>query len=593
MNNLRKLAGTRSFALFAVCYAAFTGIWLLFMWQLGFTRLAAEVYRIAGNALIVFIPYWFLAPRWRPAAVVPVWLLAAWCVANVWYYRFWHDLLSPASLTMTGNVGGLLLNSIKGVWKWADLAYVVIPAAVTVLSATVFAPRRLSGRYGAGVRAAYVLTAVAVTLGGELLTSRSEIKYQMAEFGHYDKGLLAETADRHVRETCDNMGLLRNHGLLLFLGHYIGDFIELKNSEIELTAEERAEIDAQIAANLIAPTDSLSGKNLVVVVVESLNSEVVGKSIGSHEITPTLNALVEAEGTVSALNVVSQIKDGCSGDGQLIINTGLMPLRKGSAAISFAEINRFPNLREQLPDNYTATAVLADMGSEWKERQMFMNYGFDRILSRADADEGDYEGRGCDGAMFARAAAVADTIKEPFFMELVTISMHVPYVEKEVGVEPWLAQSGIEDEGLVNFYNVTHYFDRELGAFIERLKERGVWERTMLVVVSDHNTQTFDNMPEFVPVLFIAANSGRTERIERVTGQINIFPTLLELMGRRADARAYSGLAPSMLDERVNGSTDGTQHEFGPLTQQAKALIIRGGFELSDKIHRGGYFGKQ
>lgn len=57
-----------------------------------------------------------------------------------------------------------------------------------------------------------------------------------------------------------------------------------------------------------------------------------------------MNALVNAENTVSALNIVPQVKEGCSNDGQLLTNTGLLPLDKGVSSMLFGDRNIYPSL---------------------------------------------------------------------------------------------------------------------------------------------------------------------------------------------------------------------------------------------------------
>ena len=74
-------------------------------------------------------------------------------------------------------------------------------------------------------------------------------------------------------------------------------------------------------------------KNLILIVVESLNTELLGAEIEGRPVMPVLDSLANANGTLLARQVVPQIRDGGSGDGQMMINTGQLPLRAGSAAI--------------------------------------------------------------------------------------------------------------------------------------------------------------------------------------------------------------------------------------------------------------------
>lgn len=592
MNNLRRFITSRSFLLFAICYVGFVVIFYLFSWQIGDHRLQSLIYRIAGNAMIVFIPYWFLKPRWRPLAIIPVWIFALWSLPNIWYFRLWHDIASSTSLTMAGNAGSLLFNSVRSLTRVSDLLFLLIPAVVTISAFTWASPGRQGEKYSLKFNCLYIAASILVTFVGELLLSRSLGKYQRTTYGKYDYGLIEDIGRRHTDIHSDNISTFHDYGLVHFAISYISDYISLKYSTINLTDDERRQIDDLIARNLLAPADSACGKNLVLLIVESLNSEVVNKRINGHELTPTLNDLANDSGTIVALNLVSQVKDGGSGDGQLMINAGLLPLRKGSAAMSYGDSNRFPSIRQHLPANYVTRAVLADNGYIWCEKKMQINYGYDSVYTRPELPEEQFGGRGHDAIMFDRARSVIDTIQQPFFLEMITIAMHSPHIDNAVPVPRWLESVGREDEDLMNYYNMTHYFDHELGLFIEHLKHSGVWENTVMVIASDHSVRSFKNMPDFVPAMFLATNTGRTERIERIGGQINIYPTILEIMGATDSATTYTGIAPSLLDPRVKGSIDAAYHPYGDIGEQERTELIEA-YELSNKIHRGGYFGRR
>ena len=53
--------------------------------------------------------------------------------------------------------------------------------------------------------------------------------------------------------------------------------------------------------------------------------------------------LLKTTNTLFAPNITSQVKHGVSGDGQMIVNTGLLPISQGSAAAKYGN-NVFPNI---------------------------------------------------------------------------------------------------------------------------------------------------------------------------------------------------------------------------------------------------------
>ncbi len=83
---------------------------------------------------------------------------------------------------------------------------------------------------------------------------------------------------------------------------------------------------------------------------------------------------------------------------------------------------------------------------------------------------------------------IISRLEEPFLLELVTFSMHVPFKEKAVPTEEWLKTDSLE-ENERNYYNITHYFDRSLGDFINKLKSMNKYDDTVIFIVSDHSQE--------------------------------------------------------------------------------------------------------
>lgn len=69
-------------------------------------------------------------------------------------------------------------------------------------------------------------------------------------------------------------------------------------------------------------------KNLILIIVESLNSWVINFKIDNIEVTPFLNQLCCQSNSIVALKMQPQVKDGRSSDAHFIYNTGILPLKK-------------------------------------------------------------------------------------------------------------------------------------------------------------------------------------------------------------------------------------------------------------------------
>jgi arylsulfatase A-like enzyme len=130
------------------------------------------------------------------------------------------------------------------------------------------------------------------------------------------------------------------------------------------------------------------------------------------------------------------------------------------------------------------------------------------------------------------------------------------------------ARRGLYDETMA-------HQDRELARFVERLKARGEWESTLLVIAADHGHPAgtfarfgrglFDPQPESwqgalfdayatrVPLVFVwPARIEGGRRFEQPVSMIDVLPTILELAGLPApDVAQGRSLAPLLLEGRA------------------------------------------
>ncbi len=327
-------------------------------------------------------------------------------------------------------------------------------------------------------------------------------------------------------------------------------------------------------------------KNLVLIIVESLNAFVVNREVNGHEVTPTLNALIREPGTVSALNVLSQILSGVSSDGQFLYNTGMQPSSEMTTVYYFDK-NQYASLASAVRDKYKFE-MICESSAVWNHGTTTIAYGYDSLYAKIEY-EGDDQGQ--DGKMFTKALSVLDTISVPFFAELTTISMHGPFEDPAVCQPEWIAQAQLTEE-MRKYLTVTNYFDAELGKFLEALKQRGVYDETMFVIASDHciavNGMT-DEERQGRRIVFVAANTGVTEQIDRVVGQVDVFPTVLDLMGRYEDA-SWTGVGLSMFNPHCQGALDKEGNVVGAPNDTAYVSHLKAAREVSNIMLRMDYF---
>ncbi len=128
--------------------------------------------------------------------------------------------------------------------------------------------------------------------------------------------------------------------------------------------------------------------------------------------------------------------------------------------------------------------------------------------------------------------------KNPFMATLFSVSSHEPYLVPE-------KYEGKFDKGTVNIHQTIGYTDYALKQFFKAAKKESWFNNTIFVLVADHgNTIAFDEYKkEFnrhtVPILFYSANEKYVGVNNELAQQIDIYPTLLDMIGYEKPFRSW------------------------------------------------------
>lgn len=555
----------------------------------------------AGDCALLLILYWILPKRYGWISLIVVWLVSVFFIVNAWYSRFWHEFVSPTSYRLWGNMNGDTLASVKALAIPADLIYFLAPVLITILYFN-WKHKWIFSHNDKRIRIIIIVSSVCL-----FLVSQVGYAVTLAHWNR-DLGVGEQSVAKNLRnnlfrivDTCSIYDF-QSKGLVIYyvtaIKNVVNDLIYSK--EIRLIAEERESLKSFLHQVPQYPeVDEFmenSGKNVVIILVESLNSDVIGRKVNGHEITPFLNALIEKEGTVSALNILPQVKEGCSNDGQLLTNTGLLPLNQGVTSLTLGSHIVLPGLPKILKPK-SSVAVFGDTGQTWNQSGAYESYGFRKIFTVKDYERKANE-KGVDAAMFEYANLILDTIQQPFLMELVTFSMHVPFTHKKVGMQKWL-----ENEQLAvnerNYLNMAHYTDTAIHTFYDNLARQGLLDSTIIFIISDHSSGlALDknkvigdaDRQDLYPMAFIATNTGVTRRMDVPAGQVNVFPTILHIMGEgRSCYECYRGLDRSLLDSQLQSSVS-TKGDIRGFASESEQVRQRRAYQVADSLQRGNYF---
>lgn len=289
-------------------------------------------------------------------------------------------------------------------------------------------------------------------------------------------------------------------------------------------------------------------KSLILIIVESFSSTTINREIAGRHVMPFLDSLLAGPGVIYFPNIIPQVKRGVSSDGQLLYTTGLYPLTNG-VTVSKSRLPRIPTLPLQMKSRGGRTVeLICEDPALWNHLKTTKAWGYDTLYSRLMYKDGvkvDYDI--VDSLLVNRAIELLKTDGMPSMLTLCTLSMHGPF--NTVAESYFTPERTGENQKISAFYEMTSRFDRQLERFIKFLHESGMYDDALIVIASDHDPHAFRERPLRSAIPLIILNSGINVKSTDIAGQIDVFPTILDALGRYDDA-PWTGFGRSLLRER-------------------------------------------
>ncbi|MCI7430005.1 MAG: sulfatase-like hydrolase/transferase [Bacteroidales bacterium] len=273
-------------------------------------------------------------------------------------------------------------------------------------------------------------------------------------------------------------------------------------------------------------------KNLIVVLVESLESWPFEMGEMSYQVAPNMMNFYENIHVSSWSRVRSQVKHGVSGDGQMLVNSGMMPIDAGAACMLYGD-----NVWPSYVSLYDYSAFVDIANGIWNQRTMTRQYGYKNDLY-------DPAGKWGDKSVFEQLRNVVDTIGEPFVSMVLTGATHSPFDHHD-GYR--LNVPSDIPKYMRDYLECLHVTDMYFGEFWEWLKKSGRLENTIVVVTGDHTAFKSAMLKDFHAYaqnhgLSIAADESycplwiysMTEEVTKnntLCYQMDIYPTILAEIG--------------------------------------------------------------
>lgn len=532
-------------------FVAFDVIWCMDTTFASFSFFETYATKIIATLALAGV---YALTRCRWAQIVVMALLDVLLVANLMYFRTYYSAIPASSYLEAGNLADFKA-SVTDSLRWADIVLPLITIATAVMAfrykTTKRQPLTAVLKWWAAPLAGFAL----------LLTGVNLCK------GGFHKSL------RSVRQSaylCSaDAPIFSVFGCIWY---------DITDAAEPITPEKQAEIERWLASQpKHQPANSVTEKrsNLLIVFAESLESWVLEKKVDGKEITPCLNRLLKEKSTLYAPNVLTQVKGGRSIDAQLMICSGLLPLMSGTYSSLYYD-NTFYTLQKAMRGLKHSRSYLLtiDKVSTWNQGAVARSFGTDTIISYHDFKMTEAFGthkRIGDASFFQQCREKIERGEvwkpgESVYMQFVTYSGHAPFKLPD-HLRTITFPASIPEKA-VDYMTTAHYTDKAIGDFVAYLKTLPQYKETIVVIVGDHEglasyRQELVGNPacrglvsdkQLTP--FIVLNSPVGMRYDKFMGQIDIYPTLLNLM--QLDAYRWHGLGQSILDPRKQGVAVGS-----------------------------------
>lgn len=268
--------------------------------------------------------------------------------------------------------------------------------------------------------------------------------------------------------------------------------------------------------------------NVVTIIVESLSAEFLGTFGNKKGLTPYIDALAN-----QSLLFTHFYATGTRTDRGLEAITLSVPPMPGRSIVKRQNNEGLFSWGSVMRDKGYDTMFIYGGYGYFDNMNYFFSHNGYRTIDRKDiaGDNIHFENAWgvCDEDLFAQAIREFNASyknRHPFFAEIMTTSNHRPYTYPEGRIN---IPSHSGRDGAVK------YTDYAIGKFIEAANKEPWFRDTVFVIVADHcaNSAGKTALPVKkyeIPLLVYSPAHIRPEKVDRLASQIDIAPTILDLL---------------------------------------------------------------
>ncbi len=543
-----------------------------FFFRLSLVSLGEEILIVInsiGPILLIYGSIYFLKPSKRSFAVMGVSaFFSVIMIANTLFYKFYDDIMTLPILLQMDNTGGLgssVMNLIDFKVLFLVMNLPILMVANRRLKDSTKVTPHFYKKYFISMIGAYLLTFGLSYLSGlPMFNVPYNREVMIKTLGIYQYGLY----DIYLSLTTPiDYALAENN-----------EFIEVSN---------------YVKSNQINPNSELFGvakdQNIIVISLESLQEFAINLEVNGEEVTPFLNQFIQE--CYYFNNFYQQTSQGKTSDAEFITENSLYAADRGSAFYAKSQ-NQYESLASIFKGQGYYTAVFhANEKEFWNRETMYEALGFDHFFDESAflVNEENSFGWGLtDEAFFEQTLDYLKGLPQPFYAKLLTLTNHYPF---EIPEQYQYISPGETNNEIVNHYITTvRYLDEALKSFITNLKESGLYDNTIIVMYGDHyglSESYYEDLAillqeeeitlnrhldlQRVPFIIHLPNQEEGEVVSTVSGQIDMKPTLLNLVGLPVNAYINFGQDLFAADRRElivlrDGSFIGSEYRYADST---------------------------
>lgn len=468
-----------------------------------------------------------------------------WSLSNIIYSRFFHHYISLSAIGQVGNLtDSFMLSNVTEGLQWIDSLFLFI--LILIIWLYLSSPQKTKE---------FKTCMLLLTWPSCLLIIDILFHVVLCIITPSFRSLPYLRHRLHVR----HFELLHSSAEPNWASFHRGTFRQIiipatyqMLSKTELTEEQRTIIETEYKDHqerVSYYTEKVKDKNLILIIVESYLSATSDLLVDEKEVTPFLNSLKHDSTVYYNGQVTPNITIGESSDGQFLYMTGMLPLRS-QVTVTKAKYSELPGLPKVLKQEgliKEAQMIIPTLPSMWEQESMCERYGFDKLYSSADYQNGDFWYLS-DQQIFEYALEKNKCARQPFLSVILTMTMHQPYKEP---MDPIFI---VKDQSLTdkyrNYLSTCHYTDRQIKWYFEKLKKNGLYENSIIVIAADHHAHAslFDmkegEISSDIPLYIINGKINRTTGWQGRCNQLDVYTTLLDIYGTKGP---WKGLGHTLI----------------------------------------------